>query len=182
MSDGKLLWQKLLDAGHKPTILTGLPIGKWAEPQKRKWCFEQLSLMSKRVITCKSKEKHVHASTGSILIDDRISLKQAWIHAGGVFIHHTSTNETLKVLREMDLLNAISKEKDGKDHGDEKEAAVSVAVENAQHVTTKLTEATEEIVRDKHEGITTKVGSEKTTTTTADKSKDTKEPVIFDLT
>lgn len=32
MSDGQELWNSIVDL--HPTILTGLPMGKWAEPQK----------------------------------------------------------------------------------------------------------------------------------------------------
>lgn len=173
MSDGKQLWQNLLTAGHKPFILTGLPIGKWAEPQKRKWCHEQLSLIGKqRVITCKSKEKHIYASTGSILIDDRISLKEAWVRAGGVFIHHISTIETLRVLTEMDLLNTGSNDNAGGKDGNEKESASEV--ENTHQATTNATEVTQETVQDKHEGATNIMDKSS--------SSSTKEQVIIDLT
>jgi hypothetical protein len=40
----------------------------------------------------------------SILIDDRIDLKADWESKGGIFIHHTSTETTLKQLRDKKIL------------------------------------------------------------------------------
>ena len=41
-----------------------------------------------------------------VLIDDRIKAKAPWEEAGGVFVHHTSTAESLRQLRELGLLDA----------------------------------------------------------------------------
>lgn len=145
MSDGRELWNNIVDL--QPAILTGLPMGKWAEPQKvgvwdrfvlrfrpivrilysqyssntwilpfrifsasflrqlgsalmmfrllfssvcilkayapkwwvmtglfplswqRKWCLRELGHVP--VITCMSRDKHLHCTPGSVLIDDR---------------------------------------------------------------------------------------------------------------
>lgn len=98
MSDGQELWNSIV--GLQPTILTGLPMGKWAEPQKRKWCARELG-EGVPVITCMSRDKHRHCSPGSVLIDDRLSLQADWQRAGGVFIHHTSTASSLQELKAL---------------------------------------------------------------------------------
>jgi hypothetical protein len=41
----------------------------------------------------------------SILIDDRLSLKEAWEERGGIFIHHTEIDRTLSILREKGILS-----------------------------------------------------------------------------
>ena len=102
MSDGKQLWDEVADLD--PTILTGLPLGRWAEPQKRAWCARELG-PGVPVIACMSKAKAKHARSAApeplvpILIDDRVSLQEAWVRMGGVFIHHTSAGSSIEQLR-----------------------------------------------------------------------------------
>ncbi|CAM9180482.1 unnamed protein product [Discosporangium mesarthrocarpum] len=96
MNDGRELWEGI--RGLQPTILTGVPMGKWAEPQKRAWCSDELG-GDVPVITCMSRDKHKYChSPGCILIDDRGSLRVDWESQGGLFIHHTSTRQSLKEL------------------------------------------------------------------------------------
>jgi hypothetical protein len=95
MPDGKELWDFVKD--HNPTILTGLPIGKWAAPQKKAWCVNKLGT-NIPVITCMSKDKHLYCSPGDILIDDRESTRKSWEEAGGIFILHTSAEESINQL------------------------------------------------------------------------------------
>ena len=45
-----------------------------------------------------SKDKHVHAKTGDILIDDRTSNITEWRAAGGIGIQHTDIDLTIKAL------------------------------------------------------------------------------------
>ncbi|MDC7221320.1 MAG: hypothetical protein PQJ59_15395 [Spirochaetales bacterium] len=111
--DGQDLWEKtrILD----PVIITGLPLGKWAEPQKREWCRRELG-EDIPVICGKSKEKHLlawdwlhendlsHATP--ILIDDRLNLKFPWEESGGQFILHFSAEESLNQLQQ--LLGALT--------------------------------------------------------------------------
>ncbi|CAM9527896.1 unnamed protein product [Ectocarpus fasciculatus] len=96
MPDGRELWDGV--AHLQPTILTGLPMGNWAEPQKRNWCKRELG-EHVPVITCMSRDKHTYCRPGNILIDDRESLRAAWQRAGGVFIHHTATSSSLEKLK-----------------------------------------------------------------------------------
>ena len=56
------------------------------------------------IITCWSKNKHYESKKNHILIDDRISLREAWEGNGGMFVHHTSAVETIRVLRERGIL------------------------------------------------------------------------------
>jgi hypothetical protein len=57
------------------------------------------------VITCWSKNKHCESNRNHVLIDDRLSLRDAWEEKGGIFIHHTTTDRTLAMLREKRVLN-----------------------------------------------------------------------------
>ena len=72
-------------------ILTGLPMGGWADPQKREWCKKHLNYDYDLVITCFSKDKHNYCSTKfDILIDDRLNNCQDWIQAGGMAYNYES--------------------------------------------------------------------------------------------
>ncbi len=102
MPDGKQLWHAIKDLC--PAVLTGIPRGAWAEPQKRSWCSQNLG-DDVEVFVCQSSEKATVASTVCteeflpILIDDRISLQSAWESIGGVFIHHKNASESLEQLQ-----------------------------------------------------------------------------------
>ena len=90
--DGRPMWEYVRPLD--PTILTGLPLGRWAEPQKRAWCARELG-PDVPVITCMSRDKAVRAREATpenatpVLIDDRVRLRDRWEAAGGIFIHHT---------------------------------------------------------------------------------------------
>ena len=56
------------------------------------------------VITCWSYNKHHESGVGAVLIDDRIALQESWEAAGGIFVHHTSTERTLKQLQALGVL------------------------------------------------------------------------------
>lgn len=56
------------------------------------------------VITCWSRNKHYESRKNHVLIDDRVSLREAWEEKGGIFVHHTSAERTLEVLRERGIL------------------------------------------------------------------------------
>jgi len=108
MSDGKNLWDFVKK--FNPTILTGVPMGRWASGQKRNWCGRELG-WDVPVITGWAKEKHIDAMNlrgtdnlnGAILIDDREKTKAAWEQSGGVFLLHTSTASTLALLKKMGI-------------------------------------------------------------------------------
>jgi hypothetical protein len=78
-------------------ILTGLPLGKWAEPQKREWCARHVGAHIP-VICCMSRDKWQYATPGDILIDDRASSRLDWEGAGGIFIQHVDAATSLAAL------------------------------------------------------------------------------------
>lgn len=102
MDDGLELWDAV--KGFSPVILTGLPRGRWAEPQKRAWCARELG-ESVPVITCFSARKAERAGEWMeerglegktpVLVDDRLKLKESWEEAGGTFILHLSAEGSL---------------------------------------------------------------------------------------
>lgn len=96
--DGGALWA--FCAPFRPTILTGLPLGRWAAPQKRRWVAERLG-PDVPVITCLSRDKARTAAPGRVLVDDRLSLKNGWEEAGGAFIHHISAAESIEALKAL---------------------------------------------------------------------------------
>uniref|UniRef100_A0A7S3XPZ0 Uncharacterized protein n=2 Tax=Heterosigma akashiwo TaxID=2829 RepID=A0A7S3XPZ0_HETAK len=101
MPDGKELWDRI--QSQRPTILTGLPMGRWAEAQKRAWCARELGA-GVPVDTCLSRDKWRRARPGAVLVDDRFSLQEKWVEAGGVFIHHQSTSQTIDQLTDLGIL------------------------------------------------------------------------------
>jgi hypothetical protein len=104
MADGRELWE--FARGYQPTILTGLPLGRWAEPQKRAWCARELG-PEVPVICCLSREKSLKAAEAleadetMVLVDDRLKLQVAWEEAGGKFVLHTSARESIEALKSL---------------------------------------------------------------------------------
>lgn len=82
----------------KPTILTGIPRGAWAAPQKRRWVAAVLG-ENVEVITCLSAEKHRWSGPGHVLVDDREKQRAAWEGAGGHFILHRTPGESIQALK-----------------------------------------------------------------------------------
>jgi len=80
-----------------PTILTGLPLGKWAAPQKVAWCEEHFPRVP--VITCMARDKHRFMDPGDVLVDDRDRHRAAYEAHGVVFVHHESATQSLEELR-----------------------------------------------------------------------------------
>jgi hypothetical protein len=85
-----------------PIILTGCPLGGWAEEQKHRWA--AVHFPGTRMITCMAREKHLHMKPGDVLVDDFLKYKELWEDAGGVFVHHTSAEQTIAELRRIGLL------------------------------------------------------------------------------
>jgi PAS domain-containing protein len=83
---------------HKdPIILTGLPRGNWAEPQKRRWA--QRHFPGVPVITTSAALKREHCHPGDVLVDDRDKHRHLWEQAGGLFIHHKDARSSIAALR-----------------------------------------------------------------------------------
>ncbi|WP_207538504.1 HAD family hydrolase [Sabulicella rubraurantiaca] len=98
MEDAEVLWR--FCAPHKPTILTGLPLGSWAPEQKRRWVARMLGAHVP-IITCMSRDKPRWSGRGHVLVDDRASAREGWERKGGTFIHHRSARESIAALQEL---------------------------------------------------------------------------------
>ena len=93
--------RRLFDAVKhlEPTILTGLPLGSWAAPQKVEWAAEHFPGVP--IITCLASDKHRHMHPGDVLVDDREKHRQAYEAAGVVFVHHKNADDSLRQLAKI---------------------------------------------------------------------------------
>lgn len=98
MPDAPRLWA--FCQPHQPTILTGLPLGRWAEAQKRRWVAKVLG-PDVPVITCMSRDKQRFAVPGAVLVDDRASIQPAWEAAGGAFVLHRDAETSIAALKRL---------------------------------------------------------------------------------
>ena len=87
-----------------PVILTGLPMGKWAAPQKLRWA--ERHFPGTRIITTMARDKRDHCTHGDVLVDDTEKHGHLWEGAGGIFILHRSAAESLQRLAEYFPLEA----------------------------------------------------------------------------
>ncbi|MGI8612252.1 MAG: 5' nucleotidase, NT5C type [Sphingomicrobium sp.] len=83
----------------KPTILTGLPLGKWAAPQKVRWAAEHFPGVA--IITCMSRDKHKHMNPGDVLVDDRENHRSSYEAEDVVFVHHRHAEDSLSQLAKI---------------------------------------------------------------------------------
>jgi 5'(3')-deoxyribonucleotidase len=83
----------------EPTILTGLPLGSWAAPQKVEWAAEHFPGVP--IITCMARDKHKHMHRGDVLVDDREKHRAAYEEAGVVFVHHKNAEDSLRQLAQI---------------------------------------------------------------------------------
>jgi hypothetical protein len=93
--------RKLFDAVQhlRPTILTGLPLGNWAAPQKVEWAAAHFPGVP--IITCMARDKHKHMQAGDVLVDDRENHRAAYEAAGVVFVHHRNAADSLSQLAKI---------------------------------------------------------------------------------
>jgi hypothetical protein len=82
-----------------PVILTGLPRGTWAAPQKVRWAAEHFP--GTRILTVMAVDKRNHAQEGDILVDDQLKHAHLWEDAGGIFVHHVNAQSTIVKLAEL---------------------------------------------------------------------------------
>lgn len=82
-----------------PVILTGLPRGKWAAPQKIRWAAQHFP--GTRILTVMAIDKRDHAQESDILVDDQLKHAHLWEGAGGIFVHHQDVETTLARLKEL---------------------------------------------------------------------------------
>lgn len=94
--------RELFDAVRhlRPIILTGCPMGGWAEAQKQAWAAEHFP--GTPMITCMSRDKRLFCRKGDILIDDLLRYRDRWEGAGGIFIHHTSARESIDAIAALE--------------------------------------------------------------------------------
>jgi 5'(3')-deoxyribonucleotidase len=97
MPDARLLFDAVKQL--KPTILTGLPLGSWAAPQKVDWAAEHFPGVP--IITCMARDKHKHMKPGDVLVDDREKHRPAYEAAGVVFVHHKNAEDSLRQLAKI---------------------------------------------------------------------------------
>lgn len=76
----------------KPTILTGVPRGGWAEPQKKQWVKDRWPDVP--VICTFAVNKYKHCKPGDVLVDDLPKARVNWEKAGGHFILHESPEKS----------------------------------------------------------------------------------------
>ncbi|MDB5475601.1 MAG: hypothetical protein JWP49_1112 [Phenylobacterium sp.] len=100
MADGQQLYEAVRH--RAPIILTGLPRGDWAEPQKRRWA--QRHFPGVPVITTMAALKHEHRHPGDVLVDDRDRHRHLWEQEGGVFVHHKDAASSIQALKELGYL------------------------------------------------------------------------------
>jgi 5'(3')-deoxyribonucleotidase len=97
MPDARVLFDAVKHL--KPTILTGLPAGNWAAPQKVEWAAEHFPGVP--IITCMARDKHLHMHPGDVLVDDREKHRAAYEAAGVVFVHHRNAEDSLRQLAKI---------------------------------------------------------------------------------
>jgi hypothetical protein len=95
MPDARMLYEAVRQL--EPAILTGLPRGNWAEPQKRRWAARHFPGVP--VITTTAALKHEYCHPGDALIDDRDKYRHLWEGVGGIFIHHTGAVAAIAALQ-----------------------------------------------------------------------------------
>uniref|UniRef100_A0A6U4MIU9 Uncharacterized protein n=1 Tax=Hemiselmis andersenii TaxID=464988 RepID=A0A6U4MIU9_HEMAN len=112
MEGGEELWEALAASGVRLSVLSGVPKGKegWSTEQKIDWCERRLEGRVRdrgdlEVICCHSEHKQRWAHPRAVLIDDRAMTNgEEWKAAGGVFVHHTSLEDTLRQLSELGIV------------------------------------------------------------------------------
>lgn len=106
MPDANQLWSFIKP--HNPIILSGLPMGKWAPGQKKRWVGDNLGWDIPVVLGWARDKpqdamKYLGAQSleGCILVDDRKKALGPWEAAGGTFVLHTSAANSIRRLKEL---------------------------------------------------------------------------------
>jgi FMN phosphatase YigB (HAD superfamily) len=98
-TDGKELWEYIKK--YKPKLLSAPSRQDDSRVGKHEWVERELSGVP--LLLRSAKHKKDLADTDSILIDDRIDNIEGWIEKGGKGIHHISTVDTIKQLKDLGL-------------------------------------------------------------------------------
>lgn len=96
MPDGKALWDAIKE--YNPIVLSS-PLNKTHWKEKNTWVARELGQHVKVLI---EDDKEIHADPGALLIDDRPHHSKFEEHGGNI-IKHTSSQESIKQLRNYDL-------------------------------------------------------------------------------
>ena len=99
MPDAMMLFEAVRHL--EPIILTGLPRGAWAAPQKVRWATEHFP--GTRILTVMAVDKRNHCQSGDILVDDQLRHAHLWQAAGGTFVHHRDAAITLCELEALQV-------------------------------------------------------------------------------
>lgn len=104
MPDFPVLWEyvQTLPEGVFQGFLTGVPkeMSDVAARNKREWIDSQPILGPKvRMTACRSREKFLHGIPGDILADDWDRYEKEWTGMGGLWVLHTSAEDTIRQLR-----------------------------------------------------------------------------------
>ena len=99
MPDGKQLWDYI--KGYNPELLSAPSREESSRIGKFTWVKRNMS--GTKLILHSAERKQEYATPNAILIDDRKDNIERWIAAGGVGIHHISTENTIKQLQELGL-------------------------------------------------------------------------------
>lgn len=101
MIDMQMLWDYVKK--YNPIVLTGIPENvPEADANKRAWAIKNLG-GTVEIHCCRSKEKYLHCKPGDLLIDDWTKYKDLWVNAGGLWITHTTSRNTIGHLVDMGI-------------------------------------------------------------------------------
>ena len=89
----------------KPIILTGVSSSniEKSSDQKIRWAHKVFG-EDQKVICCFSKDKNKYCNSGDILIDDWSKYKHLWEEKGGIFILHTSAQNSIAELKNLNVI------------------------------------------------------------------------------
>jgi 5'(3')-deoxyribonucleotidase len=99
LKDGKKLWNYI--EKYNPEILSAPSKENDSRIGKHDWVKRELPGV--HLILRTAQHKIEFASPHSILIDDRPENIENWTKAGGIAIHHTSADNTIKELQKLSL-------------------------------------------------------------------------------
>lgn len=87
---------------YSPTILSGANTEKFTAiiDQKREWVVKHLGAHVP-LICCRSREKRKHGGPGDVLVDDWLKYRSLWLEMGGIFVLHTSAEESIAIVQRV---------------------------------------------------------------------------------
>lgn len=97
--DGKKLWDYIKK--YNPELLSSPSKQNESRVGKRQWVERELPGV--HLILRSAHKKQEFANPNAILIDDRDTNVEEWVAAGGIGILHTSADETIKELKQLNL-------------------------------------------------------------------------------